>query len=57
MGKADCLGDCLSDAPDNWLAIPVGMPVSGRCEVESSTFGCYAKVENGKLAEAYRCVD
>lgn len=56
-GKADCLGRCLSDAPDNAAAIPVGALVVGRCEAEKQTFGCYASVEGGKLAEPYICFD
>ncbi|HEY1606521.1 MAG TPA: hypothetical protein VGF77_13090 [Allosphingosinicella sp.] len=56
-GKADCQGQCLSDAPDNSQNVPVGTPVVGHCAAESNTFGCYAPVENGKLAEEYGCVD
>lgn len=56
-GKADCLGRCLSDAPDNAASIQIGTPVAGRCEANASTFGCYARVEAGKLAESYSCED
>jgi hypothetical protein len=56
-GKADCVGQCLSDAPGNASAISVGTPVVGRCEAEKQTFGCYGRVEGGKLAEPYLCVD
>ena len=56
-GKSNCAGQCLSDAPENWQKIPVGTPIAGRCEVEKQSFGCYARVENGKLAEPYSCTD
>ena len=56
-GKPDCLGRCLSDAPDNAASIQIGTPVAGRCEANASTFGCYARVEAGKLAESYSCED
>ena len=56
-GKADCRGRCLSDAPVHAETIPVGAPTAGSCEAESSTFGCFAKVEGGKLAEAYYCAE
>jgi hypothetical protein len=56
-GGANCQGRCLSDAPDHPQSVAIGMPVAGRCEAESSTFGCHARVENGKLAEEYICED
>lgn len=56
-GKADCQGQCLSDAPERANSVRIGTPVAGKCEAETSTFGCYGKVEDGKLAEAYACVD
>lgn len=55
--KHDCLGRCLSDAPDNAAAVQVGTPVAGRCEPKEPTFGCHARVEAGKLAEPYFCED
>lgn len=56
-GKADCLGRCLSDAPDRADLVTIGTPVAGKCEAESSTFGCYGLVEGGRLAEPYVCED
>jgi len=56
-GKADCFGRCLSDAPDNASALAVGTSVAGRCEAAKQTFGCHARVEDGKLAEPYYCED
>lgn len=56
-GKADCQGQCLSDAPEQAHSVRIGTPVAGKCAAETSTFGCYGKVEDGKLAEAYACVD
>jgi hypothetical protein len=56
-GKADCLGQCLSDAPDNAAAVSVGTAVAGHCAAEKETFGCHARVEVGRLAEPYSCVD
>lgn len=57
QGRSDCIGRCLSDAPENARTIAVGSAVTGRCERHRSTFGCYGAVEDGKLAEAYVCVD
>lgn len=56
-GQSDCLGRCLSDAPENAASIAVGTPVAGRCEATKQSFGCYASVEGGKLAEPYYCID
>ncbi|GAA0335653.1 hypothetical protein GCM10009087_52650 [Sphingomonas oligophenolica] len=56
-GKADCRGECLSDAPEHANIVAIGTPVAGRCEAGTNTFGCYARVENGKLAERYGCTD
>jgi len=56
-GKADCLGQCLSDPPADVSRMQVGTPVSGRCAAERTTFGCFGRVEDGKLAEPYICVD
>jgi hypothetical protein len=56
-GKAECLGQCLSDAPANAASVAVGTPAVGRCQAESEAFGCFAKVEGGKLAERYICVE
>jgi hypothetical protein len=56
-GKADCSGQCLSDPPENPQGVEVGTPIAGRCEAERSTFGCHARVEDGKLAEVYTCIE
>jgi hypothetical protein len=56
-GGEDCLGPCLSDAPDDWTADPAGTPVAGKCEAEKNTFGYFGVVESGKLTEGYLCVD
>ncbi len=49
-----CQGDCriedVADAPS------AGAPAVGRCQVNSTRFGCYTTVEDGK-AEATLCVD
>ena len=50
----DCAGDCrvedVTDAP------AAGANAAGRCQANSSRFGCYTTVEGGK-AEATICVD
>lgn len=50
----DCAGDCrvddVADAPAS------GTAAVGQCQVNSSRFGCYTTVEDGK-AEATICVD
>lgn len=56
-GKLDCSGRCLSDAPANAQEIAVGTPTPGHCEAMKQTFGCFARVEGGKLAEPYYCED
>ena len=56
-GQSDCLGRCLSDAPENAASVAVGTPVVGRCEAIKQSFGCYASVEGGKLIEPYYCID
>ena len=49
-----CQGDCriedVADAPS------AGAPAVGRCQANSTRFGCYTTVEDGK-AEATLCVD
>ena len=57
QSTSDCAGRCLSEAPVNAGVGAVGSVVIGRCELQESTFGCYGRVENGKLAEPYVCVD
>lgn len=57
QSTSDCTGRCLSEAPENAAVVAVGSVVIGRCEPHQSTFGCHARVENGKLAEPYICED
>jgi putative hemolysin len=51
---SDCQGDCrieeTAGTPD------AGAAVIGRCQVDSTRFGCFTTVENGK-AEATLCID
>ena len=50
----DCAGDCrIDDVADTPTA---GANAAGKCQVNSSRFGCYTTVEGGK-AEATICVD
>lgn len=50
---SDCLGDCRAEP----TATPAhGAPVVGRCQANSSRFGCYTTIEGGK-ARATICVD
>lgn len=51
-GKSDCEGRCLHSV-DGGPKDPVpkpGDPAKGLCEAEKSSFGCYAVVEDGKIA-------
>lgn len=50
----DCAGDCRVDD----VASPPasGTAAAGQCQVNSSRFGCYTRIEGGK-AEATLCVD
>ncbi len=50
----DCAGDCRVE--DVAGAPAAGAAVVGQCQVNSSRFGCYTTVEDGK-AEATICVD
>jgi len=51
----DCAGDCRVE--DGAGETPrAGASTVGRCQVNSSRFGCYTTVEDGK-AEATLCVD
>ncbi|MBB4084194.1 hypothetical protein [Brevundimonas lenta] len=50
----DCLGDCrIGDVAG---APAAGTTAVGQCHADSSRFGCYTTVEDGK-AEATICVD
>lgn len=49
-----CQGDCR--VADVGAAPPAGAAAAGQCQADSSRFGCYAAVEDGK-AEAAICVD
>ena len=50
----DCSGDCRVEDVAN--APTAGANAVGQCQVNSSRFGCYTTVEDGK-AEATLCVD
>ena len=56
-GKADCEGRCLSYFDGQPNEPRVGSNVTGKCEAERSTFGCYGTVEGGKLATDEGCTD
>ena len=51
---SDCAGDCRIEQAAN--APHAGAAAVGQCQRDSSRFGCYTTVENGK-AEATLCVD
>ena len=51
---SDCLGDCRIE--DTVAASQAGQPAVGQCQANSSRFGCYTTVENGR-AEVTICVD
>lgn len=56
-GKSDCFGQCLSEAPSDWNSTAVGNLVEGRCEAVHQTFGCHARVQDGRLATPYTCFE
>lgn len=58
-GKSDCEGQCIVAIGGQPGSDPKpGAPAHGACEAERSTFGCYAKVEDGKVSlEGSVCVD
>lgn len=49
---AQCLGDCRATGP----SVRPGQPSAGVCQADSSPFGCFTRVENGRAA-ATLCVD
>lgn len=50
----DCEGDCRIE--DTAAASQAGQAAVGQCQANSSRFGCYTTIEDGK-AEATICVD
>ena len=56
-GKADCEGKCLASADIGWRDYPIGTPAKGKCQYENSEFGCYAKVQGGKIVTGFMCTD
>jgi hypothetical protein len=53
-GSADCLGECR--LPDVAETPAPGTPAEGICQATDAPFGCYTRVEGGKV-EASLCVD
>ena len=51
-GSDDCEGRCLLED----AALSVGTAALGRCERDSSYFGCWAEIEDGVVTNAL-CVD
>lgn len=47
----DCEGKCLASGPE-----AAGEEAVGACQANDSPFGCYAEIEDGKVANAI-CVD
>jgi hypothetical protein len=65
-GKADCQGKCLFDIVGTPRLFEMGHKhegpkpgdvVTGKCQEEHDTFGCYATVEGGKLSNDEACFD
>lgn len=56
-GKADCQGRCLYSFDGDAKHARLGDAITGTCEAEHSTFGCYGTVEGGKLATDEGCWD
>ncbi len=52
--REDCAGDCRVEEAEG--TPHAGTAAVGRCQADSSRFGCYTTIENGK-AEATICVD
>ena len=50
----DCQGDCRIEETEGTPSS--GTPVVGRCQANSTRFGCYTTVEDGKAADTL-CVD
>ncbi|MGE5502407.1 MAG: hypothetical protein ACM3W4_10830, partial [Ignavibacteriales bacterium] len=51
--KSDCQGACLLEGGDT---VPPAGPVRGHCQRNDALFGCYSRIEQGKIVEAI-CVD
>lgn len=56
-GKADCLGRCLFYFDGRSGVAKVGDRLTGECQAERSSFGCYGTVEAGKLFTDEVCYD
>ncbi|WP_443750544.1 hypothetical protein [Asticcacaulis solisilvae] len=57
-GKIDCQGRCLIDLDGQTVkTLKPGDAVTGKCEAEHATFGCYAIVEDGKMSGPGVCID
>ncbi len=56
--KADCRGLCMVnlEASKN-KALTSGDAVRGQCQTETPLFGCYARVEGGKISGSTDCGD
>jgi len=54
-GKRDCQGVCRVEYRRDQL--PRGRAVTGQCQPENSNVGCWARVENGRIASAFLCTD
>lgn len=50
----DCMGDCRADPEDK---PGKDGKLHGRCQRDSTPFGCYAIIEQGKVEGAPLCVD
>ena len=56
-GSKDCLGACLLEQPE-WPGKEArpGAKAVGKCQPTNSPYGCYTRVENGRV-EVGICVD
>ena len=53
-GSADCIGECR--VPESAGDLAPGTPAQGFCQATDERFGCFTRVENGKVAQTL-CVD
>jgi hypothetical protein len=58
--KAQCAGRCLlllGTTETNGQSYPVGREVSGQCERDDRTVGCFVDIRDGRVSEEGGCVD
>ena len=54
---AQCKGRCLTREPKGSPVPGPGATARGTCEATNRTFGCFAEVRGGRIANGFMCFD